>query len=292
MPRGPRLDAPGVLQHVMVRGLERRALFRDDRDRDDFINRLAAVCERTGLEVLAWTLLPNHFHLLVRSPGHTAGHGSQHGLATAMRRLLTGYVGAFNRRHHRVGPLVQGRYKSILVEEDPYLLQLVRYLHLNPLRGGLVEDLNTLDRYTWTGHSALMGRVPRTWQAVAEVLGQGAGDGDGNGRAGSEAGGDGNRRSDVDRQGQAVAGSQTFESGLRDAPEGVVLGQIAQPGTRAGGVGFEEYIAGGRLGQVGDIGRGADLVDGHGDSRPTVDDGVLTEQDRLARGVGTRHVPR
>ena len=172
MPRGPRLDAPGVLQHVMVRGLERRALFRDDRDRDDLLNRLAAVCERTGLEVLAWALLPNHFHLLVRSPGHTAGHGSQHGLATAMRRLLTGYVGAFNRRHHRVGPLVQGRYKSILVEEDPYLLQLVRYLHLNPLRGGLVEDLNALDRYTWTGHSALMGRVPRTWQAVAEVLGQ------------------------------------------------------------------------------------------------------------------------
>jgi hypothetical protein len=89
-----------------------------------------------------------------------------------MRRLLTGYVGAFNRRHRRIGPLVQGRYKSIVVEEEPYLLQLVRYIHLNPLRGGLVEDLNALDRYTWTGHSALLGRVARTWQAVSGVLGQ------------------------------------------------------------------------------------------------------------------------
>jgi REP element-mobilizing transposase RayT len=172
MPRGPRLDAPGVLQHVMVRGLERRALFRDDRDRVDFIKRLAAVCERTGLEVLAWALLPNHFHLLVRSPRLLSGQPSRPGLATAMRRLLTGYVGAFNRHHHRVGPLVQGRYKSILVEEEPYLLELVRYLHLNPLRAGVVEDLASLDRYAWTGHSALMGRVSCPWQAVGDVLEQ------------------------------------------------------------------------------------------------------------------------
>jgi putative transposase len=122
MPRGPRLDAPGVLQHVMVRGLERRAIFRDDRDRADFLERLASVNERTGLEILAWALLPNHFHLLVRSPRPRTAGTPQATLATAMRQLLTGYAGAFNRRHRRNGTLVQGRYKSILVEEEPYLL--------------------------------------------------------------------------------------------------------------------------------------------------------------------------
>jgi REP element-mobilizing transposase RayT len=156
----------------MVRGLERRAIFRDDRDRADFLDRLASVKERTGLEILAWALLPNHFHLLLRSPRPRTPEGPRASLSTAMRQLLTGYAGSFNRRYRRNGPLVQGRYKSILVEEDPYLLELVRYLHLNPLRAGLVRDLAALDRYPWGGHSALMGRLPRPWQAVEEVLGQ------------------------------------------------------------------------------------------------------------------------
>lgn len=172
MPRGPRLDAPGVLQHVMVRGLERRTIFRDDLDRADLLKRLASVKERTGLEILAWAVLLNHFHLLVRTPRLRAAGFSQSSLAIAMRQLLTGYAGGFNRRHHRIGPLVQGRYKSILVEEEPYLLELVRYLHLNPLRAGLVNDLAALDGYPWSGHSALMGRVARPWQAVEEVLAQ------------------------------------------------------------------------------------------------------------------------
>lgn len=75
-----------------------------------------------------------------------------------MRRRLTGYAGAFNRRHKRVGHLFQNRYKSILVEEEPYLLELVRYLHLNPLRAGLVPDLAHLDRYPWGGHAGILGR--------------------------------------------------------------------------------------------------------------------------------------
>jgi len=170
MPRGPRLDAPGVLHRVMVRGLERRRIFRDDEDRAELLKRLAAVHERTGLIILAWALLPNHFHLLVRSPRLQAGATSRAGLSTAMRQLLTAYAGAFNRRHRCVGPLVQGRYKSVLVEEEPYLLELVRYLHLNPLRAGVVKNLVALDRYPWSGHSALMGRFVRPWQATAEVL--------------------------------------------------------------------------------------------------------------------------
>ena len=163
MPRGPRLDAPGTLHHVMVRGIEGRRIFETTTDRRDFVARLEAVVGRTGVGVLAWALLPNHVHLLVRT-------GTQP-LAAAMRRLLTGYAVAFNHRHKRRGHLFQNRYKSILVEEEPYLRELTRYIHLNPLRAQVVRDLTALDSYPWTGHSALVGRFPRGFQAVAEVLG-------------------------------------------------------------------------------------------------------------------------
>jgi putative transposase len=162
MPRQPRLDAPGLLHHVMVRGIERRALFRDDTDRADFVGRLAALVAATGLTVYARALAPNHVHLLVRT-------GSRP-LPRVMRSLLTGYAGAFNRRHKRHGHLFQNRYKSIVVEEEPYLLELVRYLHLNPLRAGTVTTLPALARYPWTGRSALLGTVPRPWQATRSIL--------------------------------------------------------------------------------------------------------------------------
>jgi REP element-mobilizing transposase RayT len=164
MPRQPRLDAPDVLHHVMVRGLERRAIFRDDTDRTAFVARLAALAEAGAWTVYAWALLPNRAHLLVRTAGRP--------LARSMRSLLTGYAGAFNRRHRRTGHLFQNRYKSVVVEEQPYLLELVRYLHVNPLRAGVVRDLAALARYPWTGHSALLGRIPRPWQATASILGQ------------------------------------------------------------------------------------------------------------------------
>ncbi len=162
MPRGPRLDAPGVLHHVMVRGMEGRDLFRDSADRRDWVQRLAKICAETHLTILAWAVLPNHAHLLIRTGNWP--------LATAMRRLLTGYAGAFNRRHRRRGRLFQNRYKSIVVEEEPYLLELVRYIHLNPLRAKLVGGLEALDRFPWTGHSALLGRHHQPWQAVMEIL--------------------------------------------------------------------------------------------------------------------------
>jgi len=144
----------------MVRGIERTSLFRDDRDRADFVARVAALAEAGAWTVLAWALLPNHAHLLLRT-------GSRP-LPRNMRSLLTGYAGAFNRRHHRVGHLFQNRYKSILVEEEPYLRELVRYLHLNPLRAQVVPDLRRLDRYPWTGHSALLG----SYTGDERILGQ------------------------------------------------------------------------------------------------------------------------
>jgi putative transposase len=87
-----------------------------------------------------------------------------------MRRLLTGYAITFNRRHRRIGHLFQNRYKSIVCEEDPYFRELIRYIHLNPLRAGLVPDLRRLEWYPWGGHAALLGRVPQPWLDVGAVL--------------------------------------------------------------------------------------------------------------------------
>ena len=101
MPRGPRLDAPGVLHHVMVRGMARRPIFGDDRDRRDVVARLAARTNAQTWEVYAWARLPNHLHLLVRT--------GRRPLARSLGSLLAGDAGAFNRRHHRQGPLVQNR---------------------------------------------------------------------------------------------------------------------------------------------------------------------------------------
>lgn len=150
MPRQRRLDAPGLLQHVMARGIERREIFRDDKDRKSFLDRLADILEETQTQCYAWALIPNHFHLLL-------GTGSTP-LSKVMRRLMTGHAVTFNKRHKRSGHLFQNRYKSVVCEEDPYLLELIRYIHLNPLRARLVHDLRELDKYPWTGHSAILGR--------------------------------------------------------------------------------------------------------------------------------------
>ncbi|MCK4621084.1 MAG: transposase [Desulfuromonadales bacterium] len=162
MPRQPRLDIPDLLQHVIVRGIERGKIFRDDVDRRDFLERFRSLLAETGTECFAWALMPNHFHLLLRP--------RQVELSRFMRRLLTGYAITFNRRHKRSGPLFQHRYKSILCEEEVYLLELVRYIHLNPLRAGLVPDLETLDSYPWCGHAELLEKRPSTGLSCDSVL--------------------------------------------------------------------------------------------------------------------------
>jgi REP element-mobilizing transposase RayT len=162
MPRQPRLDSPGLLQHVIVRGIERSDIFRDDGDRTRFVARLGKLLGETGTDCLAWALIPNHFHLLLRP--------NRGELSRFMRRLLTGYAVTFNRRHRRVGHLFQNRYKSLVCEEEPYLLELVRYIHLNPLRAGMVANLEELDRYPWCGHAVLLGNNVLNGQSVEEVL--------------------------------------------------------------------------------------------------------------------------
>jgi len=131
MPRQARLDLPGLLQHVIVRGIERRNIFLDDEDREFFVARLGSLLEATKTRLFAWALVPNHFHLLLRPTETTLAH--------FMRRLLTGYAVTFNLRHRRSGHLFQNRYKSIVCEDEVYLLALTRYIHLNPVLAGLVK---------------------------------------------------------------------------------------------------------------------------------------------------------
>ncbi len=162
MPRQPRLDAPGTLHHVIGRGIERTKIFRGHPDREDFLARVGELCQKGAWSVFAWVLMDNHFHLLIRS-------GNQ-SLSKSMRKLLTGYVVNFNRRHNRYGHLFQNRYKSIVCEDDPYLLELSRYIHLNPLRAGVVKGLRELKDYPWCGHGVVLGRMKKEWQEVNSVL--------------------------------------------------------------------------------------------------------------------------
>ena len=162
MPRLARLYAPGVIHHVMIRGIERRKIFRENKDRNDMMDLLTDLLPGTNTTCYAWSFLPNHAHFLFRS--------GDAGLSTLMRRLLTGYAVNFNRRHRRHGPLFQNRYKSIICQEDIYLRELVRYIHLNPLRSKIVSNINGLNRYKYSGHSALMGKRQCSWQNKRYVL--------------------------------------------------------------------------------------------------------------------------
>lgn len=163
MPRRARIDAPGALHHIIGRGIERRSIFREDFDRKDFVKRLGTILTETQTPCYAWALMPNHFHLLL--------HTGNVPISSVMRRLLTGYAGSFNRRYRRHGHLFQNRFKSILCQEDAYLMELVRYIHLNPVRAQLVESMEGLDRYPFCGHKTIMGKSRNEWQDTEKILG-------------------------------------------------------------------------------------------------------------------------
>jgi REP element-mobilizing transposase RayT len=155
MPRQAKIDAPGALHHVIARGIERRKIFRTKKDSADFVSRLAVILNETGTACCAWALIPNHFHLLLKTGAVP--------IATVMRRLLTGYAVSFNHRHRRHGHVFQNRYKSILCQEDAYLVELVRYIHLNPLRAEIVPDCESLERFPYAGHWAIAGSMSNDW---------------------------------------------------------------------------------------------------------------------------------
>jgi putative transposase len=164
VPRQARLDSPGTLHHVMIRGIERRPIVKDEQDRRDFVLRLGKLARETATSIYAWALMSNHAHILLSS-------GPQ-GLAKFMRRFMTGYAVGYNLRHRRHGHVFQNRYKSIVCDGDSYFTELVRYIHLNPLRVKLVADLKELERYSYCGHGVILGAVKNEWQDRDSVLAQ------------------------------------------------------------------------------------------------------------------------
>ena len=163
MPRQSRIDTPGALHHIICRGINHEKIFSGDDDYALFIERLGFLIKETQTRCFAWALMTNHFHLLLRT-----GNVS---ISDLMKRLLTHYAVNYNRRHCRAGHLFQNRFKSILCQEGPYLLELVRYIHLNPLRANIVSDYSTLTKYQYCGHGVILNYRRNDWQDTQYVLG-------------------------------------------------------------------------------------------------------------------------
>lgn len=156
MPRGPRVDFAGAVHHVYARGIEKRPIYLDDVDRKSFLDRIGKNLPKWGMRCLAWSLMPNHFHLLLQS--------DKGFLPSFMRCLMTGYSMRFNERYQRVGHLFQNRYKSPVVCKDGYFRDVVRYIHLNPVRSEIVRSISELEEYPWTGHRHIMRGGAPAWQ--------------------------------------------------------------------------------------------------------------------------------
>ncbi|HXG76920.1 MAG TPA: transposase [Gaiellaceae bacterium] len=159
MARPLRLEVAGGIYHLTARGNERRAIFRDANDRARFLDVLGATCGRFRWSCLAYCLMTNHYHLLVRT--------REPNLARGMRDLNGVYAQAFNRRHRRVGHLFQGRYRAILVEAESQLHAVVAYILRNPVRAGMCT---TPGLWPWSSHEAALGARPPGFLAVGELL--------------------------------------------------------------------------------------------------------------------------
>ena len=147
---------------MIVRGIERRAIFRSPADRTDFLRRLGENLMRSGNRCFSWALMTNHIHLLILSGAR--------GLVELMQPLLTGYAVTFNLKYQRVGHLFQNRYKAIICEEDLYFLELVRYIALQPVQAGLIHTPEELASYAWTSYQALAGGPTEAWLEAHDVL--------------------------------------------------------------------------------------------------------------------------
>lgn len=162
MPRKARLIVPGAVYHIMSKCLPMYQLFSDDDDRKYFLYLLATYLERTKSRCYAWTLMSNHYHLALRLGAED--------LWRLMKPLQMRYAQYHGSKTGRKGPLFIDRYKSIATQDQNYLQELVRYVHLNPIRAGICKDLKELQRYPWNGHSALMGKTVRKFQDTDKVL--------------------------------------------------------------------------------------------------------------------------
>jgi putative transposase len=160
MARPLRIEFAGALYHLTSRGDRREDIYVGDADREAFLAVLADACERFGWGCHAYCLMSNHYHLLVETREASLGRG--------MRHLNGVYTQLFNRRHGRVGHVFQGRYKAILVQKDTYLLELARYIVLNPVRAGMVRSARD---WPWSSYRATCGDTEaRTWLSIDWLL--------------------------------------------------------------------------------------------------------------------------
>ena len=162
MPRIGRLHIPGGYYHVVGRGLERRYIFESSADKQDFLNRFSGSLARADARCLAWALMSNHYHFLIQV--------GQQPLSKLMAGVLGGFASSYNRRNSRCGYVFQYRYKSILIDADSYLLQVIRYIHLNPVSAGMIAGISELGEYPWTGHAGMLNRCKQEWHSVSTAL--------------------------------------------------------------------------------------------------------------------------
>jgi REP element-mobilizing transposase RayT len=159
MPRPPRLDTAGTVTHVTARGNEKRPLWRDDADRERYLDLLGEACARNGARCLAFCLMPNHVHLALQSGASP--------VSRVVHDVHSRYAQYFNRRYDRSGHLFQGRFHGVVVDRDAYLLEVVRYIHRNPVKARLALGP---EEYPWSSHRHYLGAAP-SWLATGEVLG-------------------------------------------------------------------------------------------------------------------------
>ena len=168
MPRKPRIEYPGAIYHVMSRANGKGDIFETDVDRDDFIKTLAEACEKAGFQAHAYCLMRNHFHLVVETPNGN--------LVAGMRWLLSAYTLRFNPRHKRFGHVFSGRYKALVVDGSGsgYLRTVCDYVHLNPVRAGLLKPQERLLEYPWSSFAYYLAGPPHrpAWLRVDRLLGE------------------------------------------------------------------------------------------------------------------------
>lgn len=170
MARPLRISYPNAFYHVTCRGNDRRVIFRDDHDRARFLERLRSALDIFGVRLHAYVLMSNHFHLMVETP--------KANLSEFMRQFNISYTGYYNRRHRRIGHLYQGRFKAIVVDKDSYLLELSRYVHLNPIRIKAkaqrpeTERIREISHYPWSSLPGYLDRKRKaSWITYEAVLG-------------------------------------------------------------------------------------------------------------------------
>lgn len=220
MARPLRLEFAGALYHLTARGDRQEPIFLDDGDRRGFLDLLGKEISQQGWICYAYCLMGNHYHLLIETP--------EANLVRGMRRLNGVYTQAFNRRRKKPGHVFQGRYKSILVDKENYLLELCRYVVLNPVRANMVKEP---EEWSWSSYGATAGTATTPkWLAVEEVLSFFSGSRSNYRRFVSEGIAEGTIWEDV--KGQIYLGSEDFLERMQELADGQSVWGVAKAQTR------------------------------------------------------------